>query len=160
MADSDSSTQIPIESIRALEAENNTICTLTNPLDEDFIHSYNGVPYTVPAKSVTPFPRYLAKHLAKHLMQYILIHYGKRFTDKMIEGKRIPQTISRKELLESCMTLIDAEGLAMEKVKDDDDPSKGEKMKVVKKKKKAVSKKKEEPKKEEPKKEEETPDKE
>ena len=40
---------------------------LFNPIDEDFVHNFNGEPYTLPAKGSKAFSKFVAFHLAKHL---------------------------------------------------------------------------------------------
>lgn len=44
-----------------------------NPTDQDFTHTWDGKPYTIPAKSKKAFPEFLGYHLAKHLAQAIVI---------------------------------------------------------------------------------------
>lgn len=40
---------------------------LFNPTSEDFVHGFNGEPYTLPANSSKSFTKFVAFHLAKHL---------------------------------------------------------------------------------------------
>ena len=42
-----------------------------NPLNEDFTHTFDGRPFTIPARSKKEFPEFLAYHLAKHLSMKI-----------------------------------------------------------------------------------------
>jgi hypothetical protein len=40
---------------------------LNNTTTEDFVHNFNGEPYTLPAESSRAFSKFVAFHLAKHL---------------------------------------------------------------------------------------------
>jgi hypothetical protein len=40
---------------------------LYNPTSEDFVHGFNGEPYSLPANSSKAFSKFVAFHLAKHL---------------------------------------------------------------------------------------------
>ena len=45
-----------------------------NPLSEDFVWSFQGKPYTIPAQTKKTFPEIIARYLAKHLGRKIV--YG------------------------------------------------------------------------------------
>jgi hypothetical protein len=65
--------------------------TFINHTDQDFTHEWDGVPYTVPARSQMLMQDYLANHLAKHL------------TDKVMNEMGIPTDSSeRASLLAKC----------------------------------------------------------
>lgn len=57
---------------------------LYNPSKEDFIYPWEGVNYTLPARNLSSFPKWLAIHLGKHLAQKLSsedsekIHYEER----------------------------------------------------------------------------------
>ena len=46
---------------------------LFNPIDEDFVHNFNGEPYTLPAKGSKAFSKFVAFHLAKHLASKLVV---------------------------------------------------------------------------------------
>ena len=46
---------------------------LFNPIDEDFVHNFNGEPYTLKAKESKAFSKFVAFHLAKHLASKLVV---------------------------------------------------------------------------------------
>lgn len=49
-----------------------SVVTFTNVSEQDFTHSWQGVPYTIKARESVSMPEVLARHLAKHLARRIL----------------------------------------------------------------------------------------
>lgn len=60
---------------------NNSVITLKNIDDEDFTHSYDGVPYTIRKYEVLPFPYPVGLLLAKHLAMKMLRKEAKKNKD-------------------------------------------------------------------------------
>lgn len=84
--------------------------SVTNPLEEDFTHAWNGEPYTIPAGETKSFPEFLAVHLAKHLADKIMIQGG-RYEDKInqMTGRHTARSVGKPEKTELMNYLLDAE---------------------------------------------------
>jgi len=65
---------------------------LYNPLNEDFVWTWDGKHYTVPAKSITSFPEFLARHLAKHLARKIVYSRAYKEIEEKAKGQLTPDT--------------------------------------------------------------------
>ena len=65
-----------------------------NPTDENFVGTWDGEPYDVPAKTVKYFTSFIAEHFAKHLINKIL---NERFENLCKE-----HSSSTKDLLKTC----------------------------------------------------------
>lgn len=53
------------------------IASITNITSEDFVHAYNGTPFTIKASETLVLPYDLARHLAKHLARKIIFSDAK-----------------------------------------------------------------------------------
>jgi hypothetical protein len=63
-----------------------------NPLSEDFTWTWDGNPYTIPAKSKKSFPEFLARHLAKHLARKIVYTIAYKEIEELGKGQLTPDT--------------------------------------------------------------------
>ena len=78
-----------------------------NPLNENFTHSWDGTPYTIPAGEVRDFPEFLAYHLAKHLAQKIVSKKWEFRIKKDAIGQITPDTAKAIPLIE-IQTMMEA----------------------------------------------------
>ena len=65
-----------------------------NPTDENFVGTWDGEPYDIPAKSTKYFATHIAEHFAKHLVNKILL---KQF-DELCKK----HDVANKDLLKTC----------------------------------------------------------
>ncbi len=77
-----------------------------NPLSEDFVWSFNGKPYTIPANSRKSFPEFLARHFAKHLARKIVYANAYKEIEEKAKGQLTPDTAkavpgNRVEIMEA-----------------------------------------------------------
>lgn len=63
-----------------------------NPLSEDFTWTFDGKPFTIPAKSKKSFPEFLARHLAKHLSRKIVYTIAYKEIEDLAKGQLTPDT--------------------------------------------------------------------
>jgi hypothetical protein len=63
-----------------------------NPLSEDFTWTFDGKPYTIPAKSKKSFPEFLSRHLAKHLARKIVYTIAYKEIEELAKGQLTPDT--------------------------------------------------------------------
>lgn len=82
--------------------------SLTNPLSEDFVHTWDKEEYTVPAKSTERFPLFLCIHLAKHLADKILVA-NDCYMDQIKGDKRTYKAVSIGEKQGIMEAVIDQE---------------------------------------------------
>ena len=61
--------------------QNNSVVTIKNIDNEDFTHSYDGIPYTIQAGEVLPFPYPVAMLLARHLAMRLVRKEAKKKAD-------------------------------------------------------------------------------
>ena len=97
------------------------ITEIFNPLNEDFTWSYDGKPYTIPAKSKKSFPEFLARHFAKHLARKIVYSNAYKEIEEAAKGQLTPDTakavpLDRVERMESW--LLNPQGDSPEAMKD------------------------------------------
>ena len=90
-----------------------------NPLNEDFTHSWDGIPYTIPAGEVAMFPEFVARHLAKHLAQKIVSTRWLIKINKEAVGQITPDTaraVPIREIQEMIEALLKGRREVFEKI--------------------------------------------
>jgi len=90
-----------------------------NPLGEEFWFKWDGIDYSIPAKSSKEFPEFMARHAAKHLaMKIVYQGYELKFKEEAI-GQIAPDTakvIPQMDVTNLTEALLKSETEALEAV--------------------------------------------
>lgn len=87
--------------------------SVTNPLNEPFVHRWDGTWYELPASKTVSMVGYLAEHMAKHLAVKILNNKG-RFKDVLSGDKRIGTAVTSGEIQHVMEALLNRDGSVLD----------------------------------------------
>lgn len=94
------------------------IAKFTNFSNEDFIHTWNGIPYTFPAHSVKFMEFGLANHFAKHLINRELLKHGRENdTSPKPNSEGVIENPYYMELYNKCIERVNTDGQPMDQTK-------------------------------------------